>query len=320
MKIDYFKILQDSAKFTWKYKILWIFGFLLAMFNGSGGSSSSNSYSDIGDSTQVPDSVKQIGDKIEEFFSSPYIWLYVIAGVFILLAIIVVSWYLSRISKTAIIKAVELDKGRKEKEIKFKSLFKTSNKYILKLLTLDFYGFLIGVPVLLLIVLSFLAVGFFKWFGMVIVCPSIIVIFLGFVAAGAIWNVAERLIILEDMGAKGSLVMAWNVLKRYYKQYMLAWLTSIIPGCLFSMVSGFLAVITLIPVAVIFIASLVSTSFTVIGLILSGCSCCAVSIFLKALEAPFQVFKVTYWTKFLMKLKDMSFGKRFAVEAEVVKK
>lgn len=308
MKVDYFQIIQDSAKFTWKYKILWVFGFLLALFNGSGSSSSSSNYSNAGEGTQMPETVRKIGDEIEEFFSSPYIWLYIIAGIIIFLTLIVISWYIGRISKTAIIKAVDFDKDKKETEINLKDLFKSSNKFILKLLTLDFYGFLLGVPVLILIVLSFVAVGFFKWFGMIIVCPSIMVIFLGFIAVSAIWNIAERLIILEDMGAKGSLTMAWNVLKQYYKQYILAWLTSIIPGCLFSMVSGILTILSVLPIAVIFLASLILSDFSVIGFMLAGCGCCTVSIFLKVLEAPFQVFKVTYWTKFLMELKDKSFG------------
>ncbi len=308
MKIDYFKIIQDSAKFTWKYKILWIFGFLLAWFNGGGGSSTSSNYSDISDDTQISERIRKIAEKAEEVFSSPNIWLFIIVILVLLMTLILISWYLQRISKISIIKSVDLDRFGKQSYIRFFTLWKKSNSYILRFLALDLYKLYLIIPFIFLFILSSLAISFFKWVSIIMFILVIFVLVLVSVVVRIFWGVAERLIILNDINARESLKMSWSVLRKHYKEYFLAWLTLLFPSCIFSSFISILLLISVLPLAFIFIASSSPQNFSPLGILFAGCSCILLTIFLSFFEAPFQVFKVTYWTKFLMELKDKSFG------------
>jgi len=318
VKIDYFKIVQDSANFTWKYKILWIFGFLLAFTSGGGGNSSSE-YSDVQEDPQISEKLGNFTDKFQSFLESPYFLTVFFGGIFLILILTLLFWYINKMSKAALIKSVDFDKEGKESDINLKNLLKVTRSYMMRLFSLDLYSFLLYFPAVILIIISFFSVGFLKWFSVIVIFPSIILILTSFIAISALKNIAERLIVLDDLQAKQGLKMAWNVARKYFKEYILAWLASLVPGCAFYIVNMTITFVTMIPIVLLFFASITSNDFTNVGMILSGCGCCAISLLLTAVEAPFQVFKVSYWTKFLIELKDISFGKKFAEEEEVVK-
>ena len=46
--MDYFKKVEESIKFAWKYKTLWLFGFLISLFGSEGVSNQYNTNSNSG--------------------------------------------------------------------------------------------------------------------------------------------------------------------------------------------------------------------------------------------------------------------------------
>lgn len=303
MKIDYIQLLKDSWKFTIKYKILWVFGFILALFSGGGGSSGgfSSDSDSIGASTDQ--SLDGINSSFENITSSPAFWIIVLIAVVLIIVLIVLSWYLTSVSKVSLMRAYMLDLKGLGDEIKFGKLWKGSHTYLLKLLVFDLLWFLISLPVLVLFIL-FIVAFIIPPLGAVLTCcigvPMIIVFA---IIASAVKITGLRLIVLEEKSAMESIKESWTIFKTNFSKYVLAWLTQLLPGCLFGLITVFLVFLVIFPLIVIVGLALSNPDITVLGMILAVCGICGLGILLAVIESPLKVLIETYWTKFILELR-----------------
>lgn len=298
MNIDYGKLLKDSAQFTLKYKILWVFGFLIALFSNSNNSSNLNSY-DLDN-----ESLDRISISVSDFVDSPYFWLTVIVLIVLGLIMMVVSWYLSRVSKVALINAENYDETGQGEKISIAGLWKGTHKYLPTIFGFDVLWFFSGLFIALIIILPIvLLIVFMGSEVMPLLCCLIILTFLFLMIIGipiiCIGEIGIRSIVLEDKGVLDSIKRGWEILSKHIFKFVLAWIVLLLPSCLFSIVFFVILMITMLPL-VFLVVSLVTNSDTLlIGIGMGVAGCCLSMIFLAIVRSPFIVFSQTYWTKFI---------------------
>lgn len=330
MKIDYFKLLREAAKFSWKYKVLWIFGFILALFSGSVNLNMSSNGSDSGTSrtTAYDESLEKIGKAIIDFYESPCFWPAIICGAVFILLYIAVSWYLTRVSKVALIKAVEYDKEGKGKEIRFGNLWKETHTFLPWFLVFDLIWFGITwliiivfiVPLVLVYILGSGSAVSMLFCCLIIPITAVAVVFM--IVSGVLKETAIRLMVLERLNALESLKKSYDLVKRksIFWKYVLAWLVALLPGCLFFLVILGLVLVTIFPLLIVVMALFVNVDTMWLGLGIGAGGFCLIFLGATLLQAPYKVFTETYWTKFMMLLFKEEEKKISVEEAEVVER
>lgn len=303
--IDYFGLMKESFEFTWKHKILWIFGFIVAFFSGGSGGNSGSS-GNIGDTGSSSDSLtrgaEEVGNKVNDIVTSPTFWIIVAIVVLVLLVLMVVGWYLRTVASTALIKAAQYGEQGKENEIVFKSLWKKAHPYLLKLLLYGLLWFVLYLPVIAvgvgIIFLFALAGPFGAVAGCCLLIPVVTVLF---VAMAAVASVGGKFLVLKDLGVWESVMYAWDFLKKNLGQSILAFLVMILPGLAFGLINLILAFAVVLPfvlgvIAVVLMEQYVlAIVFGILGVLLIGA-------LMAGLKAPYVVFTETYWVKFLTRM------------------
>lgn len=320
MQIDYIELLKDSAKFSWKYKVLWVFGFILTIL--SGGSSGSNNYgssnSDFSEQSSSTDAIDKITNSIKDFVRSPYFWISLVIVIIVFLLFTVVFWYLARVSKIALINSVKYDQEGKSNKIRLSTLWKSSHPYLLRFLKYDLVWFVLGLPLLIIIAAMVIPifvigpVGFISW------CLTIPVLIILAVLSSAVKQTGEYLLIFENLQVIESIKQSWTLFKDNFAKYILAWATLLLPGCGLLIITGIFSAFTFVPL-VLFSTMLIFNPDTAwIGIGIGGCGGIILSLLLAAVQSPFTVLKQTYWTKFMMLLFGTKFEKENVEEAKVV--
>jgi hypothetical protein len=306
MKIDYFKLLRDSLNFTWKYKILWIFGFILTILSGNINTNSSNyNFSESNFEENYGITYEELQDRVSDFVSSPAFWIIVIAGILVILLISIITWYCRTVSKVALMNAVKYDEASDQGEIRFGSLWKGSHPFLIKMLLFEIFMFAISFPIamILFVPLVFAVMSLFTdyFFLCVLAIPFAILLFVFIIAFSVIKVTAERIIILENRGVIESVKNSWLTFKKNFMQYIFAWLTMLLPGCVFSFVLGLFSIGGVLGVlgAMVPFAFVSSTRNNLMMSIVGVCGICLISVVVVIIQAPYTVFKETYWTKFI---------------------
>jgi hypothetical protein len=288
--MDFQKLITDSAKFAWKYKILWIFGFIVAFFSGSGGSNfRSNSGSNY---SYSPGSMNNPLKEYFSAYSSPALLMFVIIFCFIVLALIVISLYLSNVAEASLIIATQKEKAGKESEIKFGMLWKESHKYIWNLIGVDFFLFLIGM-------VSIVIIAFSAIFPLLL-CLTVPVLVLVVIVVAIAAGLAKMDIVINGTGSIQAMQKGFELFFKKIGDLILAFLVSLIPGCIFGLVFIAIAFFMFIPFFAIGIGmGLASESgrltLAEIGFLLVAGS--IINLVISVIAAPYKVFHTAYWVK-----------------------
>jgi len=326
-RIDYFKLLRESLEFAWKYKILWVFGFLIALFSGGGSGGSSGNANFSGSSNTSSKTYYKgesyfadIIEKLDNFIHSPYFWITLIAVIILILIMIVASWYFTRVSKIALINSVKCDLLGQEKNIKLSYLWKSSHKYLLKMLYFDLAMIVFLLPLILLNIITVLSFILFPCLGIAFFCLSMPVFFISILLISVIKNIGEKIIILENKSLIDSIKSAFLILKDNLKEFLLAWLTMLLPGCGFSIITGIISIFLILPLGMGLLLLFISPNLLLIGLGLSACFCILLVLIIAAIKAPFNVFSYAYWTKLLILIKGDELKDEKIEEGVIIKK
>lgn len=303
MQTDYFKLLKDSAEFSWKYKILWVFGFIVAFL--SGGSSSNSNINFNNSQDQVPEEfankLENFSDKIADFIKTPTFWVFVLAAVVVSLILTAALWYLLRVAKTSLIRAVVFkDEG---KQLKIKKLWKDSHQYLVKLLVFDGLWILVTLP-FALVIIGLIALGFITFplgfvGAMCIVVPVAIVLS---IVANILKFVGERLVVLKKVKALKAFKQSVILLKDNFKDLFVAWLYMLLPGCLVTVVLMIPMFLLMLPLLLALIPLFLVGDTIWLGVLVGICGMGIINLIFSAIQAPFVVFKETYWTKVMRKV------------------
>lgn len=287
--MNYLKKVEESIKFTWKYKTLWIFGAIVSIFGGGGFFNSPGNFSS--------DQNSQVADKVEEISESPTAIVLIIVFSIIALILAVIGWYLNSVAKAALINSVRVDDagGRPT----FKEGWKFGRTLALRIMWMDVIGFGISltiiIPILLVVILGILFPPFFILFCLLI--PLVILL-------GVLWVIvytgALRYLVLKDLSAWDSLVSGWNLAKSTIVEYIVGGLVSLLTGCIWAVVLIPLAIISviffiLLVAMTLLINPILAVLILIIGLLLGVLAMALVN-------APYAVFTNTYWTKVVMTL------------------
>jgi hypothetical protein len=224
MKFDFIDVFVRSAKITWKYKVLWIFG-IFAGCNRSSGSNSNNN--DVGgNSSQSPFS-PQMEQELMQFIKSVGTWFienpWVIYAfiAFVLISIILqVTFFI--IGTAGLIRgATKVEQG--EISLSFGNLFSESLTYFWRVFGA---ALVIWLPTYIIFVLSLLLViipleisdsssldSIPAAVGVIIILLSCCCMLPIFIALGLYNQMVNRAIVVENHNLLSALKHGWQVLK-----------------------------------------------------------------------------------------------------------
>jgi hypothetical protein len=282
-------ILKRSWQILWNYKVLWIFGLLLAVTTGgrgggNGGGSSSSRSNSSGDfngfkgfrggelPADSPQWMKDIAlwfkGTVVPMFTHPdqYIGTFVIIGLVILLIIIVCGLLSSLVrypSETAVIRMVDEYETTGTK-VGFKAGWKMG--WNIRAFRLWLIDLILCAPVLLLVLMlggaaavimaSSIGGGSPSVIGMVggigLVFVAVMLLIVAAVILGVLRNFFARAAVLEGVGVGESFRQGWAMFKHNWKSAGLVWLVMVGIGIVFG-IASVIAFVLLIPVFLLLI-------------------------------------------------------------------
>jgi hypothetical protein len=243
--MDYGNVLSRAWRITWRWKILWVLGFLAGLGSGGGGGSPGNiNYSaDSGDFNQFPwkTTLSDIYPGFENLAWDqiwPTVAVVVALIVCVLLLIAIALWVVSVIARGGLIAGVQ--QVEDDGSTSFRSAWRAGRK---KFWTLFGVGVLASIPMIILglFLLGTLIFGIVTMvntsqspdLGSVpIILSSIVIIFLLLccvliplaLVLEQIRVYGERAAILEDLGWIDSFKRGWQVLKENLGHTVIFWL------------------------------------------------------------------------------------------------
>lgn len=246
--MDYGYIIKRAWAITWKYKILWLFGFFV-MSGGANYSSSPGSYNSTGDfggiEMQGQDALNNAWDQVAP-------WLPVIIGVAVLVVLLAILWWvLSIAAQGALVHLVnEAEEGREVRAgLGWRAGFRNWGRVFV-------IYFLLMLPILVLGLLAFFAVAMpmiaagsledaLAFLIASMCCLIIVGIVVGLVLSfllTVIGMLAVRHSVIEDIGPIDGLRAAWNDVRTRFKDIFLMWLVNIGLGIAYGMIVAIVAV------------------------------------------------------------------------------
>ena len=232
--MEFGKILSRAGQITWRWKVLWVFGFLVSLGQGSPGNSNVNWVEDRW--------------QVDRFL--PQVVGIVIALVCVGLIIAIALWVLSVIGRGALIGGVQ-----QVEEEGYTNLPRAWRVGVSRFWTLFGLSFLTGLPILILVILliAVFVVPIFTDIGISadrggpsglfalsflcgapLCCGTIIV---GIVLS-QIKIYAERAAVLEGLGWIDAFRRGWQVLKENIGPTVVFWLIFLAIGVVFAIVMG----------------------------------------------------------------------------------
>ena len=258
--MDYGRVLKRAWEITWRWKILWILGFLAALGSGGGGGSSSGSSSYSGS-----------GDEWGRWFGHTYYGPDFTAGIIALivglgcLALIIgiAIWVVSVIARGGLIAGVQ--QVEEEGQTSFGKAWRAGARRFWSLFGISF---LTAIPIIILVVAGIVAL--ILWIVPVASTtnPSDAVVAMGIltpILCGGIFCCgliivsvilqqirlyAERAAVMEELGWIEAFVRGWNVLKANLGATIVFWVIFLVIGIVLVIAVG----IVLVGVAVPFVA------------------------------------------------------------------
>jgi hypothetical protein len=259
--MDYGRVLKRAWDITWRWKILWILGFLAALGSGGGGGSSSGSSSYT---TGNEDWSRWFGHTYYDAeFTAGIIALIVGLGCLALIIGIAI-WVLSVIARGGLIAGVQ--QVEEEGQTSFGSAWRAGAKRFWSLFGISF---LAAIPLIILVVVGIVVlIAMFAGSGFAFaesdvagglgIASSILcggVFCCGLVIVSVILQqirlYAERAAVLEELGWIEAFVRGWNVLKANLGATIVFWVIFFAIGIVLMIAVGIVLVAVVVPFAAI---------------------------------------------------------------------
>ncbi len=293
--MDYFKVIKRAVKITWSHKSTWLFGILLAVFQGrSGFNSNFNFNSGDFDFETAPGKYPDFIDTL----LSPVVLIVVIALILFLVVLSIFVGFLARAALIGMVNDVE-----KEESTSVNKGFSWGWSHWLSLFGINLAIWIPFTACVLVLVALFLAPGIagfvfkqialgivFLILGILLLLVLIIPTALGF---SMIETLAERFRVIEKKRISESISQGYQLLRSNLGTVLLFWLIMLLIGFGLGM--------ALLPVTLLLFAPAIALIFVnvFLGLVL-GIPGLLVLIFLGGL---IQTFTSAAWTVFFLELK-----------------
>lgn len=278
--IDISKILKRAWHILWNYRILWVFGFLLAVTAGGGGGGSNSGARFGGESTDqfrwqnppevVTEAQQWFQQNVEPLFATEQraietaIWI----GVGILIFALIVGALTALVrypTETAVIRMVD-DYEQTGNKVGFRQGWKMGwNRSAFHLWLIDL---LLGLPVFLF-VLILMAAGVGLYFSLENTpdpsLPAILAVIglgmlvftifvLGMILLGLLSHFFKRAAVLEGTGVFASIRRGWQMFKTNWKSAAVMWLV-MLGVHIATVIAGIVLFLLLIPILIITIVA-----------------------------------------------------------------
>jgi hypothetical protein len=275
MSINYSSIFSKAWTITWKYKILWIFGFLAMLGGGGSGFNGSTNYrasNTIGpaqvDQSNLPPAWKSFFDQL--FQVNLNTWITIIVGVVCCLFLLfVILWVLSVLGRGGLIGGIV--KADAAGGISFREAWGMSRRYFWRLLVLRLLRIAVGIALVLVILLPGAILGVLTCgLGFIPLCCGAFVIGVGI----NLWfTLMDYSVVVENHKVGEAVGRAWNLLRDHIGPAIIFYLILLAA----SLCVGFVLLILVVPAGVVIFLSLLpiisqtgtlNVALLVIGLIL----------------------------------------------------
>ena len=254
--MDYGRVLTRAWEITWRWKILWILGFLAALGSGGGGGGGgggSTSYSTTGNEWPW-------GYRFYEPYIPPGVIAAIVGVACLAILIGVAIWVVSVIARGGLIAGVQ--QVEEEGQTSFGLAWRAGAR---RFWTLFGISILAAIPLIILVVVGIIVIiGMFvgsgfaftssDWAGVTGILTSILcggVFICGMVIATIILQqiriYAERAAILENLGWIEAFARGWNVLKANLGPTIVFWLIFLAIGVAFFIAIGIVIAATALP-------------------------------------------------------------------------
>ena len=264
--MDFGKVLGRAWEITWRWKMLWVLGFLAALGQGSGGSGAPQmNYTFAEEDFQRWGF--QFGESAEQFFTG--IAFLALGLCCLALIVVILLWIVSLIARGGLIAAVQ--QVEEEGKTSFGKAWSAGAR---KFWTLFGLGVLSAIPLILLIIIGLiiLTLGIMVGVGMMDVAEAAgittIVIFSitcgGFLCCGLFALViileqiriyGERAAMLEDLGWIDAFKRGWQVLKDNIGATLILWLIFFALGIVIFAISFVIVIALTVPLFGLFVTT-----------------------------------------------------------------
>ncbi len=251
--MDHTRVLKRAWEILKQYRVLWIFGLILALTTASGGPQASYQFNrnDIPSEYQLPENsdvreLRELFQLLERWVSGgpwqPRLWpvvTFFIVFVFVILALSVIGTIARYVSETSLIRMVDNYEDTGEK-LRFRPGWRLGwSREAWKLFLIDLVIFVpvfVGVIVLLgLAALPLLlwtsgsnamgAIGTVAAIGLFFIVIFVIIIVTTLL--GLLVNFFHRACVLEKVGVREALRQGWALVKQNWKDVGLMWLITV---------------------------------------------------------------------------------------------
>lgn len=298
MQIDFFELIKKSYRFTMKYKVLWIFGFILAL-TSLGGSSSNNSSRSSNRTTNLPEGADKYLNQFQDSFSSfshqPYFMALVVVGIVLLILLSVLFWYLSRVSSISIYRAVTHDDDGKSELIGFKKLWNESQSVVWRVMLYDLIWFLVIFLGLMVFLIPIILLTIFAGpLAIILFCCGFILLIPCLIILVVLNQISMYLVMNKDYRLQDSISKAWTLMKKETGNIILYFLSSILVALpyIFALFLGIIVLAIILGIPFVLIVTAVNSA--VIIAIVAVVFALLFLVTLAAIGAPFQVFTHAY--------------------------
>jgi hypothetical protein len=323
--MDYGQLLKRAGEITWRYKFLWIFGFIMALC-GQGSGGRPNFQTNYSYRTSTPLDLESGFPEFPAFFPEPLgqtpIIVYVVIGLALMILFFVVGLVVGAIGRSALIKSV--DRVEEGERVSFSSSWQDG---LAKALPVGILQAILFSPLLLLMAVAivFFLTQFYPFFAQIFedlphldsqqppvfmedfftlfplffsaICVFICLGFIIQILAGLFLIFGSRAIVLEDRGVWTSFSRSWGLFRHNIgPTIILALIIMVIAmGVSFALALPTMAI--MLPVMVSIMPQMLSETGPPIGTyLLLGILGLIVSLFYGFVSGIFQVFIEAIWT------------------------
>lgn len=315
--MDYWKLITDAAKLTYRYKFLWGLGILAATTEGNVFSTLNYSLpsfdkTDGGGQPPLFESVQTafIKGASSTFDSSSLISTpaFLISIFLVFLIIFLIILFLSFSAKAGLIQSVVTLEN--QKPFGFVAAFFAGRKLFWRVLGLELLLFLI---VILSIFLLILPAVFFVMASQILLAilwaiVLILPLILFFIYLGLLEGYGLRILVLENKRVLGSVAEASRFLKNNLKDILIVWLLAIVLGIIISL--SYLIILLFLGIPLLALGFLIyliaSWTGVLIYAIIFGL---LLIVFLLILSGIVSAFTSSYWTLSYLRIKEFKSSK-----------
>lgn len=300
--MDYMQLVKDTFASWWKHKYLWILGIISVLF-----AQSSNISQTINNNRDKSSNLETSYKNVD--FAQPLVIIALIVIFILSILLSILAIYLKLRSNSALIQSGErINKGE---TLSFKESWALGNKYKTNLLL---SSLLLNLPVtiLVLILIGIIIAGVLLSVAttpiiLTLVCGLggliFIVLFALAIFCGVLVQIADRLIVLENMGVIEAVKESYKILKSNFKHYALTWLVNLAVSIVTSIVISpftFVLFLFLAPVLILLQTNLILGIVVFLGVEF------IINCFSSLIAGPVATYYNLFWTNAYLRIKALS--------------